>query len=93
MTNNEMDKKIAAMRALEAQIATLNASVDDIKKELKAELDARQADSVQTELHKIFYSVFDKKIADSDKLKKAGLFEQYSKKSVVTQFKITDVKG
>lgn len=93
MTNNEMDKKIATLRALEAQIATLSSSVEDIKKELKAELDSRKVDSVQTDLHKLFYNCFEKTIADSDKLKAAGIFADFSKKSVITQFKITDVKA
>ena len=92
MDNNMIDSKIAALKTLEEQMATLKKEVDSIKDELKAELDSRKEDSINTGLHKIFYSCYNKTVVDTDKLKAAKLFDNYSKVSTCTQFKITDVK-
>ena len=93
MTTEMIDSKIAQMKNLEEAIKLLQAQVDDIKDELKAELDSRQVDSVSTDLHNVFYSMYEKASVDTAKLKKDGLYNLYSKKSVVVQFKVTDKKA
>ena len=92
MTDKMIDKKIKALRELEEQAAKLKAQADAIRDELKAELDARQLDSVDTGVHRVFWFCYEKAGVDTQKLKNAGLYDTYSKKSVVNQFKITDVK-
>lgn len=93
MTAEMIDSKIAEMKNLEEAIKLLQAQVDGIKEELKAELDSRQVDSVSTDLHNVFYSMYEKASVDTAKLKKDGLYNLYSKKSVVVQFKVTDKKA
>ena len=92
MTNEMMNAKIAEMRALEAQANEINKRVEALKNELKAELDSRQVDSINTDIHNIFYNCYEKAGVDTAKLKAAGLYDEYSKKSTIIQFKITDRK-
>lgn len=91
MTNIEINNKIAELRKIEEQAAALKKSADAIRDELKSELDNRKADSVNTGTHKVFWFCYEKGGVDTQKLKDAGLYDLYSKKSVVSQFKITDV--
>lgn len=91
MTNEIINQKIKALKDLEAEAATLKASIDAIKDELKAELDSRQVDSVDTGIHRVFYNMYEKKGVDTKKLKAAGLYDEYSSVSTVIQFRITDV--
>lgn len=92
MTNEMMDSKVVEIELLEAQIKALKASVDSLKGDLKAELDERQVDCVDTGLNKIWYQAYEKSTVDTKALKEAGLYEKYSKESTVIQFKITKTK-
>ena len=87
MTNEMLNSKIEELRALEVAAAEISKKVDAIKTELKAELDAQKADSINTGLHKMFYTAYQKSSVDSAKLKEAGLFDQFSKLITVLQFK------
>lgn len=93
MTNEIINSKIAEMKALEAAVAQLNAQIDAIKDELKAELDTRQVDSINTGSYNVFYNCYEKAGVDTAKLKAAGLYDAYSKKSTIIQFKITGKKA
>ena len=92
MNDNAINTKIAQLRALEAQINALSKQAESIKNELKGELDDRKGDSIETRLHRVFYSVYEKNSLDSNKLKEEGLYDKFCKSSLVTMFKITDVK-
>ena len=92
LDNNSLNSKIAQLRALEAQMSALSKEAELIKSELKSELDTCKVDSIDTGIHKIFYTVYQKVSVDTTKLKEAGLYETYSKPSLITQFKITDNK-
>lgn len=92
MTNTLINTKIAQLRALEAQINSLNKQAEAIKNELKGELDTLKVDSIDTGIHKVFYLVYEKASLDSARLKEEGLYDKYTKSSLVTQFKITDKK-
>lgn len=92
MTNEIINQKIAQLRALEEAAATLNKQIEAIKNELKSELDSRQVDSINTEMHNVFYHCYEKAGVDTAKLKAAGLYDDYAKKSTIIQFKITDRK-
>ena len=91
MTNLQIDAKITEIELLEAQIKELKAIADSAKSELKAELDVRKVDSVDTGIHRVFYEVYEKSTVDTKALKEDGLYEKYSKKSCNTMFKITSV--
>lgn len=93
MTNEMINIKVAELRALEALQKDIEAKIEAAKNELKAELDARQADSVDTGLHNIFYNMYEKTTVDTAKLKEAGFYDDFAKKSVIVQFKITDKKA
>lgn len=92
MTDKMINNRIARMKELQAQADAISKQVEALRDELKAELDSRKEDSIDTGIHRVFYNCYERATIDSDKLKAAGLYDKYSKKSVVTQFKITDVK-
>lgn len=92
MTDRMIDNRVKKIRELEQEAAAIQDELEALKDELKAELDARQEDSIKTTFYNIFYKCFSKKNVDTQKLKDAGLYDEYSKESIVTQFKITDVK-
>jgi len=92
MTNAEMNQRIKELKELEELAAELKQEAEAIRGELKAELDTRKADSVDTGLHRVFYNCYERRNVDTEKLKKEGLYDKFSKLSTVIQFKITDVK-
>lgn len=91
MTNEMINAKITQIELLEAQIKELKAIVDSTKADLKAELDDRKVDMVDTGIYHIFYEAYDKKSIDTKKLKDAGLYDPYSKTTTSIMFKITAV--
>ena len=90
MTADLLNVKIAQLKSIETQIKMLTKQADAIKNDLKAELDTNKVDSIDTGIHRIFYQVYQKASVDLEKLKGAGLYDTYSKVSLITQFKITD---
>lgn len=91
MTNTAIDAKVTQINLLEAQIKELKALIDASKSELKAELDERKVDMIDTGINHIFYEVYEKRTLDTKAIKEAGLYDEYSKTSVNTMFKITSV--
>ena len=91
MTNLQIDAKITEIELLEAQIKELKALADSARADLKADLDERQADSVNTGIHKVFYEAYTKRVVDTKALKESGLYDQYSKEQTNILFKITSV--
>lgn len=89
MTIEQMEERIKELEAIESEAAKLKEAADAIKEELKAELDRRKEDCVETFAHKVFYNCYVQNRVDSAKLKKAGLYDQFSKESTVLQFRIT----
>lgn len=92
MTNEEINAKVAEIRKLEAEAEKVKKQVDKLKEELKAECDSRNVEKIETGLHNIFYKCSSQKRIDSDKLKAAGLYDQFLKEIVSLKFQITDVK-
>lgn len=92
MNNIEINAKVAEIRKLEAEAELLKQQVDALRDELKAELDVRKVDNVNTGLFNITYRAVSQKRADSAKLKAAGIFDIYSKETTSLRFQITDVK-
>lgn len=81
--------KIAELRVLEAQAKAIDKQIEAIKDSLKAELDSRKVDCLVIGPDKIFWQVIERRLVDSDHLKKAGLYDKFSKLTTVTQFKVT----
>lgn len=92
MTNQEINAKIAEIRRLEAEAEKVKQQVDALKDQLKAECDSRKVDKIETGLHNIMYSCFTQKRVDNEKLKEAGLYNQFLKETTSLRFQITDVK-
>ena len=91
MNNTQINAKVTEMNLLEAQIKELKALADSIKADLKAELDERKVDMIDTGINHIFYEVYSKKTVDTKALKDDGAYEKYAKESLVTMFKVTSV--
>lgn len=91
MNNTQINAKVTQIELLEAQIKELKALADASKAELKAELDERKADMLDTGIYHIFYEAYEKKTVDTKALKADGLYEKYSKASTNLMFKITAV--
>ena len=93
MTNEQMNSKVFEINMLEAQIKELKALADARKAELKAELDARQDDMIDTGLHRIWYKAVEKNTLDTKKAKaeltKVGKLEACMKSSIELRFTIT----
>lgn len=93
MDNTTINTMIKELRVLEMAATDLNKQADEIKSRLKAELDERRVDSIDTGKHKVFYTAYEKSSVDSAKLKKEGLYDKFLKTSTILQFRITDVKA
>lgn len=91
MNNTQINAKVTEMNLLEAQIKELKALADSIKADLKAELDERKVDMIDTGINHIFYEVYSKKTVDTKALKADGAYDKYAKESLVTMFKVTSV--
>lgn len=92
MNNENMNAIIAEIQERQAKAAALKKEIEALQDQLKAELDSRKVDSVDTGIHRVFYQVIEQRRVDSDKLKKAGLYDVYSKLTTQLRFQITDVK-
>lgn len=93
LNNNQINAKITQIQILEAQIKELKAIVDNTKSELKADLDERKVDMIDTGIYRVFYEAYEKSGVDTKALKADGLYEKYSKKSTNLMFKITAVQN
>ena len=91
MTNKQIDNRIKRLNELEAQAAEIKKQVDKIKDQLKEELVVQDKEAIDTGVHRIFWTSYTKNIVDNQKLKDAGLYNQYLKAQTVNQFKITNV--
>lgn len=93
MTNAQMDSKVFEINMLEAQIKELKALAEARKAELKAELDARNEEMIDTGLNRIWYKLVEKTTLDTKKAKaeltKAGKLEECMKSNVEIRFTIT----
>ena len=94
MTNTQMDSKVFEINMLEAQIKELRALADARKAELKAELDERQVDMIDTGINRIWYKAIEKNALDTKKAKaeltKAGKLDACMKSSIELRFTITN---
>lgn len=93
MGNNKIDEKVLEITLWEQQIKKLKDLVEKNKDELKAELDSRVEDSIDTGACKISYIAVVKHTLDTKEAKKfisenANL-DDFIKKNTETRFTIT----
>lgn len=91
MTDKQIDNRINRLRELEAQAADIKKKVDAIKDQLKEELVKQDKESIDTGVHRVFWTSYSRTSVDSAKLRKDGLYDTYAKQQTINQFKITDV--
>jgi predicted phage-related endonuclease len=93
MNNVQMDAKVFEINMLEAQIKELKALAEARKAELKAELDERNVEMIDTGINRIWYKLVEKNTLDTKKakeeLKKVDKLEQCMKSSIEIRFTIT----
>lgn len=93
MTNTQIDAKVFELDMLEAQIKELNALVKARKSELKAELDERQIDMIDTGVNRVWYKLVETHNLDNDlakaELEKIGKLNDCMKSNVKPTFRIT----
>ena len=92
MNNTTIDAKVTQIELLEAQIKELKALVDSTKADLKAELDSRKVDVIDTGINRVWYEAYERTTVDTKALKNDGLYEKYSKTSTNLMFKLTKSK-
>lgn len=91
MNNTEINARVTEIELLEAQIKELKTLADARKAELKAELDERKVDVIDTGIHHIFYEAYIKNVVDTKALKADGMYDKYSKQQTNIMFRITSV--
>lgn len=91
MNNTEINARVTEIELLEAQIKELKALADARKAELKAELDDRKVDVIDTGIHHIFYEAYTKNVVDTKALKADGMYDKYSKQQTNIMFRITSI--
>ena len=86
----EMNKKIMELKELEHFAEEVNAEIESIKDEIKAEMNARGKDELDTGAFKVRWKAYTCKRFDSAKFKKdhADLYESYRKDSTTKRFTI-----
>lgn len=93
MTNTQIDAKVFELDMLEAQIKELKALADARKSELKAELDERKVDMIDTGINRVWYKLVEKNSLDTKlakaELDKVGKLNDCMKNTVETRFNIT----
>lgn len=93
MDNNMIDEKVLEITLWEQQIKKLKDLVEKNKDELKAELDSRVEDSIDTGACKITYILVEKNNLDTKKakeyLKENAVLDSFIKKSIEPRFTVT----
>ena len=84
MTNRMIDNRCRKLADLEAQIKALQAQADEIKNEIKADMEADSLDEIDTGRFKVRYKLVESVRLDNKALKN-DLPDVYSLYSKVTQ--------
>ena len=82
MTNTQIDKIVSRINELQAEAAQIDAEIEALKDEIKHECDIRKEEVIDTKVNRIIYRPYERKQVDTTKLRKAGLYDQYSKTSI-----------
>ena len=90
LTNKQLDNRAAKLAAFEEQIKALEANAEAIKDEIKAELEERNAEEVQTANHLIKWATIISNKFDSKAFKAdyPMVYEEYKRAMVNRRFTI-----
>ena len=88
MSITEIASKAREYREIQAEIKALQEQADALKTAMIAEMDAQQADALQAGEYTIRYSLYESIRVDTAKLKKSGLYDQYSTKGTALRFTV-----
>ena len=77
-----------AYREIQAAIKELEAQADTLKQTMIKEMDARQADELDAGGYTIRYTLVESSRVDTAKLKAAGLYDDFAKRTTSTRFQV-----
>ena len=75
-------------REIQAMIKELEAEADTLKQAMVKEMDTRQADELSAGEYTIRYTLVESSRVDTAKLKAAGLYDDYAKRTTSTRFQV-----
>lgn len=87
---NKLNKQVEQYNALDSQIKALKEQQDAIRKAISESVEASGAEKVDTGMYVIHAHTFEKISVDTDALKRAGMYEQFSKTTSGYYFRIFD---
>ena len=88
MSTTELESKARQYRELQAEIKALQEQAEAVKAALIAEMDARKQDAVTAGEYTIRYIPYESTRVDTAKLKRSGLYEQYSTRAMALRFTV-----
>lgn len=90
MTNANIEKKVTELKELEVMAKELDAEMESIKDELKAEMKNRDAEEITTSSHVVRYKEVISKRFDSKAFKEthSELYSQYTKETASMRFSV-----
>jgi len=88
MSITEIANNAREYREIQAEIKALQEQADALKAALIAEMDTQQADSLQAGEYTLRYTVYESTRVDTAKLKKSGLYADYSTTGTALRFSI-----
>ena len=90
MSTPEITTKVEHIKTLQTMIDELNAEMESVKDEIKAEMTARGVDEMSVSCFKVRYKEVTSNRFDSTEFKKthSELYEQYCKKTTSKRFSI-----
>lgn len=86
MSQNELTTTARSYREIQAEIKALQEQADALKARMIAEMDAQQAETIPAGEFTIRYTVYESRRVDAEKLKEAGLYEQFSTAATALRF-------
>ena len=92
ISTKTVETRLKKLIALKKQISELQTQYDLIKDGLKTNMDKLGLSSLQGETLYCYYKDVCKVIADTDKMKLDGIYNQYSKKSEYKMFDYKPIK-
>jgi predicted phage-related endonuclease len=88
MSTVELTSTARDYRQILAEIKALEEQADGLKQTMIREMDSRNAEELSAGEFTIRWSLYESSRIDTAAIKAAGLYDQYSKKTVSTRFQV-----
>ena len=88
VSNTDITCTAREYREIQAAIKEMEAQAETLKQVMIKEMDARQADELTAGEYTIRYTLYESSRIDTAKLKAAGLYDDYSKRTTSTRFQV-----